>query len=42
MTTSDVIALAACSIDLHIISSEVKSRKSDREQKVIKDEQQVT
>ncbi|WP_240747306.1 hypothetical protein [Escherichia coli] len=40
MTTSDVIALAALVVSIYtIISSEVKSRKSDREQKVIKDEQ---
>ena len=40
MTTSDAIALAALVVSIYtIISSEVKSRKSDREQKVIKDEQ---
>lgn len=38
MTTSDAIALAALVVSIYtIISSEVKSRKSDREQKVIKD-----
>ncbi|HDS8634229.1 TPA: hypothetical protein QH746_000114 [Klebsiella variicola] len=40
MTTSDAIAFAALVVSIYtIISSEVKSRKSDREQKVIKDEQ---
>ncbi|EEB1000910.1 hypothetical protein C9H35_06755, partial [Salmonella enterica subsp. enterica serovar Infantis] len=40
MTTSDAIALAALVVSIYtIISSEMKSRKSDREQKVIKDEQ---
>lgn len=40
MTTSDVIALGALAVSIYtIISSELKSRKSDREQKVIKDEQ---
>ncbi|EEJ7602594.1 hypothetical protein ACY65_002976 [Salmonella enterica subsp. enterica serovar Kiambu] len=40
MTTSDAIALAALVVSIYtIISSEVKSRKSDREQSVIKDEQ---
>lgn len=38
MTTSDVIALGALAVSIYtIISSEVKSRKNDREQKVIKD-----
>lgn len=40
MTTSDAIALAALAVSIYtIISSEFKSRKNDREQKVIKDEQ---
>ena len=40
MTASDTIALAALAVSIYtIISSEVKSRKSDREQRVIKDEQ---
>ncbi|MBZ7628883.1 hypothetical protein [Klebsiella michiganensis] len=40
MTTSDVIALGALAVSIYtIISSEVKSRKNDREQKIIKDEQ---
>lgn len=40
MTTSDIIALGALAVSIYtIISSEVKSRKNDREQKIIKDEQ---
>ncbi|EKK3903186.1 hypothetical protein PNB79_001817 [Salmonella enterica] len=40
MTTSDAIAFAALVVSIYtIISSEVKSRKSDREQKVMKGEQ---
>ncbi|WP_413676490.1 hypothetical protein [Pantoea dispersa] len=40
MTTSDVIALAALVVSIYtIISSEIKSRKSVIEQKVIKNEQ---
>ncbi|ENE0870383.1 MULTISPECIES: hypothetical protein [Klebsiella] len=40
MTTSDAIALAALAVSVYtIISSELNSRKSDKEQKVIKDEQ---
>lgn len=39
MTTSDVIALGALAVSIYTIRSfELKSRKNDREQKVIKDE----
>ncbi|EDV5768758.1 hypothetical protein AAC43_001221 [Salmonella enterica subsp. diarizonae] len=40
MTISDAIALAALVVSIYtIISSEIKSRKSDKEQMVIKEEQ---
>lgn len=40
MTTSDVIAFGAFVVSIYtVISSELKSRKSDREQSVIKEEQ---
>lgn len=40
MTTSDIIALGAFALSIYtVISSEMKSRRSDKEQKVIKEEQ---
>ncbi|HGU0537718.1 TPA: hypothetical protein ACG7UB_004623, partial [Escherichia coli] len=40
MTISDAIALAALVVSIYtIISSEIKSRKSDKEQRGIKEEQ---
>lgn len=40
MSTSDLIAFGALAVSIYtVVSSEFKSRKSDKEQRVIKDEQ---